>query len=50
MTTKDAIEKLREFCMLRLFCELYPDACLKEECEIYLAIKALEGMRGKKDD
>lgn len=41
MTIQESIEKLREFCKLRAFCELYPDACRKEECEIYLAIEAL---------
>ena len=44
MTNKEAIEKLKEeFCKLKLFCELYPDECNKENCEIYLAISALEG-------
>ena len=41
MTKQEAIEKLREFCKLRAFCELYPDACQKDNCEIYMAIKAL---------
>ena len=43
MTNKEAIEKLREFCKLKPFCELYPEECRENECEIYLAIKALEG-------
>ena len=44
ITNKKAIEKLKEeFCKLKLFCELYPDACNKENCEIYLAISVLEG-------
>ena len=42
MTNKETVEKLREFCKLKAFCELYPDACRKEECEIYMSIKALE--------
>ena len=41
MTTQEAIERLKEFCKLRAFCELYPDACQKDKCEIYMAIKAL---------
>ena len=41
MTKQEAIEKLREFCKLRAFCELYPDACQKDDCEIYMAIEAL---------
>lgn len=43
MTKEEAIERLRnESCKSRLYCELYPDACQKEECEIYMAIKALK--------
>ena len=30
------------YCKNRAFCELYPDRCKKEGCEIYHAIKALE--------
>ena len=41
MTKQEAIEKLREFCKLRAFCELYPDACQKDNCEIYMAIEVL---------
>lgn len=44
MTNKEAVETLREeFCKLKLFCELYPDACQKENCDIYLAIEVLKG-------
>ena len=42
MTVQEAIEKMREFCKLRAFCELYPDACQKDNCEIYMAIEALQ--------
>lgn len=41
MTEQEAIKKLREFCKLRAFCELYPDECLEDDCEIYMAIEAL---------
>jgi len=41
MTPQESIKKLREFCKLRAFCELYPDACQKDKCEIYMAIEAL---------
>ena len=30
------------YCKNRAFCELYPDRCKKEGCEIYHAIKAIE--------
>lgn len=44
MYNKEAVETLREeFCKLKLFCELYPDACQKENCDIYLAIEVLKG-------
>lgn len=43
MTKDEAIKRLiDESCKYRLYCELYPDACMKKECEIYMAIKALE--------
>ena len=50
MTTNEAIERLREFCKLKPFCELYPDACRKEECEIHLAIEALENLPSAQPD
>ena len=44
MTKEEAIKRLMdEGCKSRLYCELYPDACMKEECEIYMAIRALQG-------
>lgn len=42
MTNNEAIERLREFCKFKPFCGLYPEECHKEECEIYMAIEALE--------
>ena len=43
MTNAEAIERLEnDCCKSRVYCELYPDACQKEECEIYMAIEALE--------
>ena len=43
MTREEAIKRLMaESCKSRLYCELYPDACMKEECEIYMAIEALK--------
>ena len=30
------------YCKNRAFCELHPDRCKKEGCEIYHAIKAIE--------
>ena len=43
MTKEEAIKRLiDESCKSRLYCELYPDSCMKEECEIYMAIEALE--------
>ena len=52
MEIQEAIEKLKEFCKLKAFCELYPDACQKDKCEIYMAIEALsEPLRqGQQDD
>lgn len=52
MTRQEVIEKLREFCKLRAFCELYPDACQKDKCEIYMAIEALSKplRQGQLDD
>lgn len=44
MTKEEAIKRLiDDCCKYRLYCELYPDACMKEECEIYMAIRALQG-------
>lgn len=43
MTKAEAIERLEnDCCKSRVYCELYPDACQKEECEIYMAIEALK--------
>ena len=43
MTNDEAIKTLREdYCGNRIICELHPDQCNREECEIWLAIKALE--------
>lgn len=43
MTKDEAIKTLREdYCGNRIICELHPDKCNQEECEIWLAIKALE--------
>lgn len=43
MTKEEAIKRLiDETCKYRLYCELYPDDCMKEECEIYMAIRALQ--------
>lgn len=48
MTKEEAIERLRnESCKSRVYCELYPDACMKEECEIYMAIEALKEKKTK---
>lgn len=49
MTKEEAIKRLiDESCKSRLYCELYPVTCMKEECEIYMAIEALrERPRGK---
>ena len=52
MKKQEAIEKLRDFCKLKAFCELYPDACQKDKCEIYMAIEALSepSRQGQRDD
>ena len=42
MTNDEAFKTLREdYCGNRIICELYPDQCNREDCEIWLAIKAL---------
>lgn len=42
MTREEAIEKIiNGFCNLRVWCELYPDNCQKEDCEMWWAIEAL---------
>ena len=42
MTNDEAIKTLREdYCGNRIICELHPDQCNREDCEIWLAIKAL---------
>ena len=42
MTNDEAIKTLREdYCGNRIICELYPDQCNREDCEIWLAITAL---------
>ena len=46
MTYDEAIKTLREdYCGNRIICELYPDQCNREDCEIWLAIKALENAK-----
>lgn len=43
MTREEAIRELKaDYCGNRIICELYPDQCNQEDCEIWLAIKALE--------
>lgn len=43
MTREEAIRELKtDYCGNRIICELYPDQCNREDCEIWLAIKALE--------
>lgn len=43
MTREEAIRELKaDYCGNRIICELHPDKCNQEECEIWLAIKALE--------
>lgn len=37
------------YCKNEAFCELYPDRCKKEGCEIYHAIKAIESNRDELD-
>lgn len=42
MTIEEAIRELKaDYCGNRIICELYPDQCNREDCEIWLAIKAL---------
>lgn len=42
MTREEAIRELKaDYCGNRIICELYPDQCNREDCEIWLAIKAL---------
>lgn len=46
MTREEAIEKIiNGFCNLRVWCELYPDNCQKEDCEMWWAIEALSADR-----
>ena len=43
MTREEAIRELKaDYCGNRIICELYPDQCNREDCEIWWAIKALE--------
>ena len=42
MTKDEAKEKIiNDFCKCRVWCELYPDMCQTESCEIWWALKAL---------
>jgi len=42
MTKDEAKEKIiNDFCKCRVWCELYPDMCQMESCEIWWALKAL---------
>lgn len=42
MTKDEAKEKIiNDFCKCRVWCELYPDLCQTESCEIWWALKAL---------
>ena len=42
MTRDEAKEKIiNDFCKCRVWCELYPDLCQTESCEIWWALKAL---------
>ena len=42
MTKDEAKEKIiNDFCRCRVWCELYPDMCQTESCEIWWALKAL---------
>lgn len=42
MTRDEAKEKIiNDFCKCRVWCELYPDMCQMESCEIWWALKAL---------
>lgn len=39
MTNKEIAERIIDIiCKNRVFCELYPDVCQKEKCDIYLVI------------
>lgn len=39
MTNKEIAERIIDItCKNRVFCELYPDVCQKENCDIYLVI------------
>jgi DNA-directed RNA polymerase subunit RPC12/RpoP len=39
MTNKEIAERIIDnTCKNRVFCELYPDVCQKEKCDIYLVI------------
>ena len=43
MTREEAIRELKaDYCGNRIVCELHPDQCNREDCEIWLAIKALQ--------
>ena len=42
MTRDEAKEKIiNDFCKCRVWCELYPDMCQTESCEIWWVLKAL---------
>ena len=42
MGINEAKEKIiNDFCKCRVWCELYPDMCQTESCEIWWALKAL---------
>lgn len=46
MTREEAIRELKaDYCGNRIICELYPDQCNREECEIWWAINALENAK-----
>lgn len=43
MIREEAKQKfLKLYCKNRAFCELYPEHCKEDKCEIYHALKALE--------
>ena len=49
MTREEAIRELKaDYCGNRIICELYPDQCNREDCEIWLAIRALENAENDK--
>lgn len=50
MTNKEAVKRLMEFCRLKPFCELYPEECRENECEIYLALEALKNLPSTQPD